>query len=306
MTLHDPEIPPVAGAVFDLDGTLLHNMPFHIEAFNAFAERHGLPALTLERRKWMDGKRNRDIFPGLFDRALSEDDLEAMAEEKESLYRRLSVGRLTPLTGLLRLLDLLDARGIPVAIATSAPLPNVEHTLQRARPEHDGLPVVARSDTVPRGKPFPDVFLEAARLLGVEPRACLAFEDAPAGHCRGPRRRHALRGHRDELPARGARETRTRRRTGSSPTTTSSSTAPAPGCRSSRPQANAQAAASVDRGRAPSIRCSDVDIPVKWSSAHGPCVDFRRGCRPAVRPAAMGLAHAARVSPRIIRQRSRP
>jgi beta-phosphoglucomutase len=170
----------LAGAVFDLDGTVLDNMPFHIEAFNAFAARHGLPALTLERRKWMDGKRNRDIFPGLFERELSADELEAMAEEKESLYRSLSVGRLRPLTGLLRLLDLLDARGVPVAIATSAPLANVDHTL-RELGFTSRFPVIARSDTVPRGKPFPDVFLEAARLLGAPPGSCLAFEDAPAG-----------------------------------------------------------------------------------------------------------------------------
>jgi beta-phosphoglucomutase len=171
---------PIAGAVFDLDGTVLDNMPFHIEAFNAFAERHGLPPLTLERRKWMDGKRNRDIFPGLFERELSPHELEAMADEKESLYRTLSKGRLRPLQGLLRLLDLLEARGIPSAIATSAPLVNVDHTLRELDFTHR-FPVVARSDTVPRGKPFPDVFLEAARLLGVDPRACLAFEDAPAG-----------------------------------------------------------------------------------------------------------------------------
>jgi beta-phosphoglucomutase len=173
-------IPPVAGVVFDIDGTLLHNMPFHIEAFEAFNQRHGLPALTLERRKWMDGKRNRDIFPGLFERTLSAAELEAMAEEKESLYRLLSIGQLTPLAGLLRLLDLLDAQEIPVALATSAPLANVEHTL-RELGLTTRLARVARSDNVPRGKPFPDVFLEAARLLGVEAADCLAFEDAPAG-----------------------------------------------------------------------------------------------------------------------------
>jgi beta-phosphoglucomutase len=176
----DPTAERFAGAVFDIDGTLLHNMPFHIEAFNAFAARHALPPLTLERRKWMDGKRNRDIFPGLFERSLSDTDLEAMADEKESLYRQLSVGRLSPLKGLLRLLDLLDTRQIPVALATSAPLRNVEHTLHELGMT-TRLSVVARSDTVPRGKPFPDVFLEAARLLDVDPRACLAFEDAPAG-----------------------------------------------------------------------------------------------------------------------------
>jgi beta-phosphoglucomutase len=120
------------------------------------------------------------VFPGLFERELSADELEAMAEEKESLYRSLSVGHLRPLAGLVRLLDLLDARGVPVAIATSAPLANVDHTL-RELGFTSRFPVIARSDTVPRGKPFPDVFLEAARQLGAAPTACLAFEDAPAG-----------------------------------------------------------------------------------------------------------------------------
>ncbi len=168
------------GVVFDLDGTLLHNMPFHLEAFSAFAAQHGLPALTLERRMWMDGKRNSDIFPGLFDRALSEIEVASMSEEKESLYRQLSAGRLTPLPGLLRLLDRLEARGVPVALATSAPRENVTHTLGElglsAR-----LDVISRSDDVAHGKPEPDVFLDAARRLGVPPGRCLAFEDAPAG-----------------------------------------------------------------------------------------------------------------------------
>ena len=163
-----------------MDGTLLDNMSFHEEAFNTFAARHGLPALTLETRKWMDGKRNRDIFPYLFTRELTPADVEQLSDEKESLYRELSKGRLVSLVGLDRLLARLKARGIPVALATSAPRANVEHTLTelglRAR-----FTFIARSDEVAHGKPFPDVFLEAARQLGVAPERCLAFEDAPAG-----------------------------------------------------------------------------------------------------------------------------
>jgi HAD superfamily hydrolase (TIGR01509 family) len=170
----------IQGVVFDIDGTLLDNMPFHEEAFNTFAVRHGLPALTLETRKWMDGKRNRDIFPYLLKREMTVPEVEVLADEKESLYRELSKGRLTLLAGLDRLLTLLEARGIPVALATSAPRANVVHTLAELGCT-TRLPLVARSDEVPRGKPFPDVFLEAARLMQVSPAQCLAFEDAPAG-----------------------------------------------------------------------------------------------------------------------------
>jgi beta-phosphoglucomutase len=171
----------IAGVVFDMDGTLLDNMPFHEEAFNTFAARHGLPALTLETRKWMDGKRNRDIFPYLFSaRTLTPAEVERLADEKESLYRQLSRGRLASLPGLDRLLARLEALGIPVSLATSAPRANVEHTLAEL-----GLSArfatVARSDEVAHGKPFPDVFLEAARKMGVPAAQCLAFEDAPAG-----------------------------------------------------------------------------------------------------------------------------
>jgi beta-phosphoglucomutase-like phosphatase (HAD superfamily) len=67
-----------------------------------------------------------------------------------------------------------------VAIATSAPPENVAHTLAELGLA-DRLGTIARSDLVPRGKPWPDVFLEAARQLAVPARACVAFEDAPMG-----------------------------------------------------------------------------------------------------------------------------
>jgi beta-phosphoglucomutase len=170
----------VAGVVFDIDGTLLDNMPFHIEAFEAFTAAHELPALTLEMRQWMDGRRNSDIFPRLFERALAEDEIAALSLEKESAYRRLSAGRLQPLAGLLRLLDALETAGVPVAAATSAPRENVEHTLRELGLSRR-LSVIARSDEVPHGKPAPDVFLEAARKMGVAAADCVAFEDAPMG-----------------------------------------------------------------------------------------------------------------------------
>jgi beta-phosphoglucomutase len=168
------------GAIFDLDGTIVDNMPIHVEAFAIFAERHGLPPLTLDDRKRLDGRRNSEIFPDLFGRPLTEADQQAFAEEKEALYRGLSVGRLTPVNGLIRLLDRLDARAVPVAIATSAPPENVTHTLAELGLS-SRLACIVRGDQVTRGKPFPDVFLAAATRLGVAPVDCVAFEDAPAG-----------------------------------------------------------------------------------------------------------------------------
>jgi beta-phosphoglucomutase len=167
-------------AIFDLDGTLVDNMPVHAEAFAIFAERHGLPRLTMEDRKRLDGRRNTEIFPDLFGRPLTAEEQARYAAEKEALYRELSAGRLEPVRGLRDLLDRLDALGIPVAVATSAPPDNVRHTLGELRLAAR-IRCTVRGDEVARGKPFPDVFLAAAARLRVPPGECVAFEDSPMG-----------------------------------------------------------------------------------------------------------------------------
>jgi HAD superfamily hydrolase (TIGR01509 family) len=166
--------------IFDIDGTIVDNMAIHAEAFGVFAERHGLPPLTQEDRARLDGRRNSEIFPILFNRDVPRDEWRAFEEEKEGLYRELSAGRLVPMPGLLALVARLKHDCVPVALATSAPEANVTHTLRELKLA-DMFPIIVRGDMVGRGKPAPDVFIESARRLGVAERDCLAFEDAPMG-----------------------------------------------------------------------------------------------------------------------------
>jgi HAD superfamily hydrolase (TIGR01509 family) len=169
-----------AALIFDLDGTVVDNMALHAEAFAVFAERHGLPPLTPADRAKLDGRRNSEIFPILFGRALAREEWQAHEIEKETLYREISRGRLAPVEGFTELVARAATHGLPVALATSAPRPNVEHTLAEI-----GLTgtfaCIVRGDEVGRGKPAPDVFLTVAARLGIAPAACLVFEDAPMG-----------------------------------------------------------------------------------------------------------------------------
>ena len=73
--------------MFDLDGTLADNMHWHARAFQVFVERHGLPPITEATRRRIDGKRNAEIMPILFERPLSVDEVTTLAWEKEELYR---------------------------------------------------------------------------------------------------------------------------------------------------------------------------------------------------------------------------
>ena len=166
--------------IFDIDGTIVDNMSLHAEAFGVFAQRHGLPPLTTEDRARLDGRRNSEIFPILFGRDVPRDEWQAYEAEKEGLYRELSRGRLQPMTGLLDLLARLEVLGLPMALATSAPEPNVVHTLHELALD-DAFSIIVRGDQVGRGKPAPDVFIEAGRRLEVSPADCLVFEDAPMG-----------------------------------------------------------------------------------------------------------------------------
>ena len=166
--------------IFDLDGTIVDNMALHAEAFAVFAERHGLPSLTEADREKLDGRRNSEIFPVLFGRELPRDEWLAYEHEKEGLYRKLSRGRLRVVAGLPALLERLAERRVAVALATSAPELNVAHTLDEVGLK-DAFPTVVRGDQVGRGKPAPDVFLEASRQLDVPPAQCVEIEDAPMG-----------------------------------------------------------------------------------------------------------------------------
>jgi beta-phosphoglucomutase family hydrolase len=167
-------------AVFDMDGTLVDNMRFHAEAWVAISRRLGVEASAERFEREFAGKKNEEIFPLLLGRRVPPEELERLAEEKESHYRALYGPHVALHTGAEGFLRRLRGAGVKLAVATAAPKRNRELVL-------DGLGIrgwfgrVVGAEEVTRGKPAPDIFLAAARALGVEPEACVAFEDAVNG-----------------------------------------------------------------------------------------------------------------------------
>jgi HAD superfamily hydrolase (TIGR01509 family) len=85
-----------------------------------------------------------------------------------------------PMPGLLPLIEELAGRGITLGVASNSPTAYVQEVLRQIGVE-PYLAAAVGSDEVARPKPAPDVYLRCARLIGVAPEGCLAFEDSPTG-----------------------------------------------------------------------------------------------------------------------------
>lgn len=175
-----PRIHPPVAALFDMDGVLVDNIDFHVNAWLHFAQDHGRPLTKEQYLEHINGRVSADAMAYVFGRPLPPDELNAMTEEKESTYRKLYGPHLQPASGLRAFLDVLKAAGVRLAVGTSAPLSNVSFTLDGLNLRHY-FDAVVDATMVQHGKPDPEIYRKAAECVGVEPARCVVFEDAFAG-----------------------------------------------------------------------------------------------------------------------------
>jgi len=165
--------------IFDMDGVIVDNAVWHLEAFAEFGKRHGLVRTKKEYTKYF-GNTNQTIMNSLFNTILSDDKLSALAKEKEIIYRKLYKPLIQPVDGLPVFLKNASDKGIPIALATSAPLENVDFTLE-ATGLKKYFSIISDASMVKHGKPDPEIYLLTAAKLGVQPTDCIVFEDSIAG-----------------------------------------------------------------------------------------------------------------------------
>ena len=171
--------PAVQALLFDLDGTLIDSMPLHHDAWRQWFVQQGLPFDEDGFFAATAGRTNGEILADLFPQRSAADRL-AMAQAKEALYQSAARQRLALVPGTQHLMDAAVARGLKLAVCTAAPDDNVAVAYQRFGLDRL-LATTVNPDQGFRGKPHPDLFLEAARRLGVPAAACVVFEDAPLG-----------------------------------------------------------------------------------------------------------------------------
>ena len=162
-----------------MDGTLVDNMRFHVEAWKRMLAENGIEADANEFLVNTAGKTNREIIPSFFANETEEKLLE-LGLRKETIYRELFLPERRAVEGATEFLEAAQSLGVKMAVATAAPVANMEFVL-------DGLDLrrffdaITTAADVVNGKPNPEVFLKSAEKLNVEPKHCLVFEDAING-----------------------------------------------------------------------------------------------------------------------------
>ena len=169
-----------AAVLFDCDGVIVDSEPITDEIIAASLARHGLAIRVAEIHGMFLGGTMNSV--GEEARRLGADLPESWVDDiYEEMFERLA--RDTPLIpGITAVFDALDAAGIPYAVGSNGPHRKMAITLGQHPDLHRRLRgrVFSRHD-VARPKPAPDLYLHAARALGVPPSGCVVIEDSPTG-----------------------------------------------------------------------------------------------------------------------------
>jgi beta-phosphoglucomutase len=167
-------------AIFDMDGTLIDNTPYHYKSWVALFKKYGKGELSKQTYYTeISGVPIMDTLKRLFDDR-DETGLKELLKEKEEFYRKEYAPYLVPINGLETFLTELKNDGIKMAMATSATVEDIDFILNKI-PIRNDFDEIVNSSMVSKPKPNPQIFLKAAELLNMAPSNCVVFEDSLAG-----------------------------------------------------------------------------------------------------------------------------
>lgn len=165
--------------IFDMDGVLSDTGPVHFESWVKMTSEIGVE-FTKEFFEKIFGQQSPEIIRKLMGPNVDEITIEKWANLKEKYYRDMVKDQLKPLPGVIELIKELYDLKFKLAVGSSGPRENVELLLTSLKIKKFFNAVITAAE-IKRGKPEPDVFLEAAKRVKIKPNKCVVIEDAPVG-----------------------------------------------------------------------------------------------------------------------------
>ena len=165
--------------LFDLNGTMINDMPYHIKAWHRILNELGA-GISIERMKEECYGKNDELLERIFPGRFTIDEKNRMSLEKEKQYQKEFKPELQLIKGLDHFLQQSYEAGIKMAIGSAAIMFNIDFVL-------DGLGIrnyfdaLVSADNVTDSKPDPETWLKCAAKLNVAAAECLVFEDVPKG-----------------------------------------------------------------------------------------------------------------------------
>lgn len=169
------------GLIFDMDGVIVDNHHYHFKSWKIFFEKYGKQIDEDHYKKNINGRTMKAIIRDVFEgEELTDEQARNYGLEKEEIYRDIYRNFLSPTPGLVSFLKNVKNNNLPTIIGTSAPVENVEFTIEGLK-LGEYFDDILDERAVSKGKPDPEIYLKCAKGINLPNNQCIVFEDALAG-----------------------------------------------------------------------------------------------------------------------------
>ncbi|UCD03522.1 MAG: HAD family phosphatase [Candidatus Woesearchaeota archaeon] len=166
--------------IFDMDGVVSDTQKLQVQVESELLKKYGIEMTTDELTETYAGVSDREWLKKLSEEYGVFIDIDKTLEEKwEKLFLLVKDG-IDAMPGVIEFIDKLRTSGFKLAIASASPVNFIEFVLSKLNLK-DKFDVITSSTEVEHGKPSPDVFLLAAKRLGLKPEECIVIEDGVNG-----------------------------------------------------------------------------------------------------------------------------
>ncbi|MDD4876241.1 MAG: HAD family phosphatase [Dehalococcoidales bacterium] len=169
----------VKAVIWDMDGIIANTALYHLKGWQIVFQNRQI-TYTEEEYRLNTGKRSDNIVRDILGEKITEEEINIITRTKAEAFRKLISQNVETYPGVIKLVTSLKEYGFKTAIASSAPMANIE-LITKDLKIHDYFDFIISGWDITRSKPDPEIFLLAAQNLGAEAKNCIVIEDAIVG-----------------------------------------------------------------------------------------------------------------------------